>query len=107
MSPPQKKKNISTEKSLIFVSPKDHSFLINFVSERSLLFKCLIHMHVTLYKSCAPGYLRPVSLLSPSNVCLSHWGLALTEDLILYWKSRNFYHLLSPKDPLFCVLEPF
>ena len=40
-------------------------FLVDFVTERSLLFKCL--MYVTLYKSCAPGYLHPLSILSQST----------------------------------------
>ena len=55
----KQKKNIFTEKSLIFVTKILFFFLINFVSERSLLFKFLIHIYVALYKSCAMGYLRP------------------------------------------------
>ena len=40
-------------------------FLVDFVTERPLLFKCL--MYVSLYKSCAPGYLHPLSILSQST----------------------------------------
>ena len=32
-------------------------------------------------------------------------GAVLPEALILYWKSRDFYHL-SPKDPTVCVKTP-
>ena len=43
---------------------------------------------------------------SMPNALLSFYpqfsGALSPEDLILYWKSHNFYHL-SPKDPLFCV----
>ena len=40
-------------------------FLVYFVTERPLFFKCL--MHVSLYKSCAPGYLHPLSILCQST----------------------------------------
>ena len=42
----------TTENSFIFVTKRPF-FLVNFVTERPLLFKCL--MYVSLYKSCAPG----------------------------------------------------
>ena len=64
-----------TENSFIFVTKRPF-FLVNFVTERPLLFKCL--MYVSLYKSCAPGYLHPLSILSQST-SVSHkvlhiWG---------------------------------
>ena len=68
-----------------FCYQKTIPFLNNFVTERPLLFKCLIHMNVTLYKACAPGvYLQPLSL--PVNVCISHWRFAvLSFSLTLFY----------------------
>ena len=55
-----------TENSLIFVTKRrPFLFLVDFVTERPLLFKC--PMYVSLYKSCAPGYLHPLSILSQST----------------------------------------
>ena len=49
-----------------FLSRKDHFFKVNFVTERPLLFKCLIY--VSLYKSCAPRISPPpLSILSQST----------------------------------------
>ena len=55
-----------TENSLIFVTKRrPFLFLVDFVTERPQPFKCL--MYISLYKSCAPGYLHPLSILSQST----------------------------------------
>ena len=56
-----------TENTLIFCHEKTIPFLVNFVTERPLLIKCLMYVYVSLYKSCAPGYLHPLSILSQST----------------------------------------
>ena len=61
------KRPIFTENSLIFVT-KRPLFLVNFVTERPLFFKCL--MYVTLYKLCTPGISPPLSIISQSGSCL-------------------------------------
>ena len=54
------------ENSFIFVTKRrPFPFLVDFVTERPLFFKCL--MYVSLYKSCAPGYRHPLSILSQST----------------------------------------